>query len=103
MTFWQTATTEQKLAQIDGGIECGMNSVQIAMNCGTYCEAVITLGAYHGRKIPRNYGEKSKRRKSERTRCENMKRNSVKLGMPSEKAFSIFDHQPEPFELEWPA
>jgi hypothetical protein len=24
MTFWKAATTEQKLAQIDGGIECGM-------------------------------------------------------------------------------
>ena len=34
MSFWDTATTEQKLAQIDGGIECGMNASQIAFNCG---------------------------------------------------------------------
>ena len=34
MSFWDTATTAQRLEQIDGGIECGMNAAQIAMNCG---------------------------------------------------------------------
>ena len=34
MSWWDKATTEQRLAQIDGGIECGMNAAQIAFNCG---------------------------------------------------------------------
>lgn len=56
MTFWDTATTEQKLAQIDGGIECGLNASQIAMNCGlTGTQAtparnvVWHFAKYHGR------------------------------------------------------
>lgn len=34
MTFWNTATREEKLAQIDGGIECGMTARQVAMCLG---------------------------------------------------------------------
>lgn len=31
-SWWDTATTEERLAQIDGGIECGMIARQIAKN-----------------------------------------------------------------------
>lgn len=39
--WWYGASVEQRLAQVDGGIECGMTAKQIAMNCGA--------GIYHER------------------------------------------------------
>jgi hypothetical protein len=34
MSWWNTATQAQKLAQIDGGIECGLTARQIAIASG---------------------------------------------------------------------
>jgi hypothetical protein len=107
MTFWKTATTEQKLAQIDGGIECGMNSTQIAMNLGTNPARVTQFASYHRRSFEgRGFqvmGECAKRYASERLKAETEKRISARTGNLGDAAFSIFDHQPEAFELEWPA
>ncbi len=33
-SWWSRASAEQKLAQIDGGIECGMTAKQVSMNVG---------------------------------------------------------------------
>lgn len=57
--WWYSATTEQRLAQIDGGIECGMTAKQVAMNCGArlyenatrVSSPVIKFAGYHGRKF----------------------------------------------------
>lgn len=52
-TWWERASVEDRLAQIDGGIECGMTSRQIAMNCGAPIfkrdNAVLRFGKAHGR------------------------------------------------------
>ena len=49
MTFWTSSTDDQKLSQIDGGIECGMTRTQVAMNCGTTMNAVAYFASRHGR------------------------------------------------------
>lgn len=35
MSFWKTSNLEQKLAQIEGAIECGLTQAQTAVNLGT--------------------------------------------------------------------
>ncbi|WP_421591126.1 hypothetical protein [Shinella sp. M27] len=50
-SWWSRASTEQKLAQIDGGIECLMSARHIAMNLGAEREEVLSFGAYHGRRF----------------------------------------------------
>lgn len=108
MSFWNTATQEQKLAQIDGGIECGMNARQVATNLGTTLGAVGTFARNHGRSFGgraghANHGEHARILGVERSKCESLKRNAEIFGGPSENAFSIFDNNSEAFELEWPA
>ena len=103
-TFWQTATQEQKLAQIDGGIECGMNARQVGTNCGAMRDHVLRFAQLHGRHFAAyNVGAHSRRRSAERFRCEKFKQNTARFGSPHEDAFSIFDNHSEAFELEWPA
>lgn len=55
MTFWTTATREQKLAQIDGGIECGMTARQVAMCLGASTThggaTVLMFAARNGRRF----------------------------------------------------
>ena len=107
MTFWKTATTEQKLDQIDGGIECGINTSQIAANLGSTRIAVRDFAYRHGRSFPGNSGQaigrNSRAYAVERTKCEAIKRNTPRFGSPHEAAFSIFGDHSEAFELEWPA
>ncbi len=59
MTYWEQATQEERLKQIDGGIECGMTSKQIAMclRAPIYGRdgqdnAVKRFGNHHGRHFP---------------------------------------------------
>jgi hypothetical protein len=52
MSFWENSTDAQKLAQIDGGIDCTMTIRQIAMNCGTTPSRLAYFGRIHGRKFP---------------------------------------------------
>lgn len=107
MTFWNTATQEQKLAQIDGGIECGMNSTQIAMNCGTDRIIVIGFAHHRGRKFPHDVGAGKgvlgRKHIGDRLRVEHAKRRVERTGDFGDAAFSIFDNHSEAFELEWPA
>lgn len=58
MTFWSTATNEQRLVQIDAGIELGMTSKQVAMCLGApvyvnRANAVLAFANTHGRSFPR--------------------------------------------------
>ena len=48
-TFWKHASVEQKLAQLDGGIELQMTSAQIAMNVGASAVAVRAFAHHHDR------------------------------------------------------
>lgn len=50
-SWWYRASKDQKLAQIDGGIECGICAKHIAMNVGATVSAAQEFGRYHGRKF----------------------------------------------------
>lgn len=50
-SWWSRASKDQKLAQIDGGIDCGMFARHIAMNVGASVSAVQEFGRRHGRKF----------------------------------------------------
>lgn len=50
-SWWSRASRDQKLAQIDGGIECGVSAKHIAMNVGASVSAVHEFGRRHGRKF----------------------------------------------------
>jgi len=58
MSWWDNATQTERLAQIDGGIECGMTSKQIAMCLRApiyddgFANAVKVFGNRHGRHFP---------------------------------------------------
>lgn len=107
MSFWENATTEQKLAQIDGGIECGMNAPQIAMNCAATVNQILGFSGYHGRRFrANNFNASSIKHMAERGRVDAAKRISARTGTLGDAAFSIFGNAPqhsEDFELEWPA
>ena len=51
-SWWERATTEQRIAQIKGGIECGMNSRSMATNCGTAAHTLLSFAHHHGISIP---------------------------------------------------
>lgn len=55
-TWWHRASTEQKLAQIDGGIECGMTARQVGLASGRGLNvagwAVASVARRHGRAFP---------------------------------------------------
>lgn len=52
MSWWANASTEQRLAQIDAGIELGMTARQVAMASGIEDARPISRFAfYHGRKF----------------------------------------------------
>ena len=63
-TWWERASTEDRLAQIDGGIECGMTAKQISLCVGASAgHDGGTLRAFatrYGRNFPSTY-EKRKR------------------------------------------
>lgn len=50
-SWWSRASKDQKLAQIDGGIDCGIAAKHIAMNLGATASAVHEFGRRHGRKF----------------------------------------------------
>lgn len=64
-SFWSRSTTAEKLAQIDGGIECGMSSKQIAMCLGAsikgYGAAVRNFALRHNRHMPTSRHESARR------------------------------------------
>ncbi len=50
-SWWSRASREQKLAQIDGGIECGVSAKHIAMNVGASVSAIHEYGRRNGRRF----------------------------------------------------
>ena len=50
-SWWSRASREQKLAQIDGGIECGMSARHIAVNVGVTTSAIHEYGRRNGRRF----------------------------------------------------
>ena len=49
LSWWACASTQQKLAQIDGGIELCLSGRHIAANVGATRAAVLDFGHRHGR------------------------------------------------------
>lgn len=94
--WWYTATRDQKLAQIDGGIELGMNARQVAMVTGALPATVQAFACAYDRHFPgiteigrQKIAQAQKRIWAERRR-----------ELPSE-AFAIFGDHSTPFELEF--
>ena len=50
-SWWHRATQEQRLAQIDGGIRCGMTANQVGMNVGAKGQVVQNFAQQFGRKF----------------------------------------------------
>lgn len=61
--WWYRASTEQRLAQIDAGIELGMTAAQVAMNCGA---AFYSDGKSHVHVFARDHGRKFRNSQEER-------------------------------------
>lgn len=105
MTYWDKASQEQRLAQIDAGIELGMTSKQIAMclrapmyDRDGQDNAVKTFGNRHGRHFPTPREEASRRsgRVSGRISSALKLRNAGYLDVSHKDAFSIFGRSDEP-------
>lgn len=54
MSFWQKASIQQRLAQIDGAIECGLTYKQMAMNMACEDWRQIQYFANHHGRFSRN-------------------------------------------------
>lgn len=67
-TWWDKASTAERLAQIDGGIECGLTAAQIGMTCGASRWAVADFAGSHGRSLVRKKSTFGKSRHHERDR-----------------------------------
>lgn len=102
MSWWANATVEQKLAQIDGGIECGMTARQIGLNCGATLIAVRNFGNYHGRSFPAKFSSMSHQKKAGRSGGAAKRISTARnFGAPNtlmKDAFVIFDRD-EPQRL----
>lgn len=104
MSFWDTASTEQRLAQIDAGIELGMTRKQIAMCLGAPLDnSANALGAFanrHGRSFPVKSEERS--RAGKRGGLIGGLANARRSGAHEtdiKGAFSIFGHSGQSFEI----
>lgn len=101
MSWWSKATTEQRLAQIDGGIECGMSANHIGMNCGTSASTCGAFGRNHGRSFPNKNGRFTKQAKD--TAYILSSRRAAELTGKSETqqpaAFAIFGKSSTPKHL----
>ncbi|OOG75571.1 hypothetical protein B0E45_01180 [Sinorhizobium sp. A49] len=103
-SWWSRASREQKLAQIDGGIECGMSARHIAVNLGATTSAVHEYGRRNGRRFTGTNTRKQQSRAGSIAGLGNARR----LGKPDceiASAFSIFGdfHSEKPMFDEVPA
>ncbi|MDK4720100.1 hypothetical protein PH552_12170 [Rhizobium sp. CNPSo 3968] len=108
MSFWEKSTDKQKLAQIDGGIECRLTIRQIAMNCGTTRAALSHFARKHGRTFPTqspstSYSMKSSARRGGRVAAIIAARTARVPNVLMNDAFSIFgvgaDREPAIFDF----
>lgn len=105
MTYWDKASQEQRLIQIDAGIELGMTSKQIAMclRAPMYDRdggdnAVKTFGNRHGRSFPTSQSESGRRagRIAGRISRAVQFRKAGFIETTHKDAFSIFGRSDEP-------
>lgn len=107
-----TATTEQRLEQIKAGIELGMTSKQVAMNCGCYYADRITSGGDSGGSLVRRFANRHGLTFPKRKTSAGLSRISSALrfhklrrlhdtGVVDVDPFNIFgaETEPQPFEL----
>ncbi len=103
MSFWEKSTDEQKLAQIDGGIECLMTIRQIAMNCRTTQAAVGHLGRKYGRAFPARFSSPAAGKRAISVRAIIAARLARVPNVLMNDAFSIFgsaaDRNPAMFDF----
>lgn len=99
MSWWARATTEQRLAQIDGGISLGMTARQIALNCGTQRDNLYAFGRRRGRTFPATAGDSAASGcfTGDETRAvKRRRRDRVSSEVYARDAFSIFSsHEAE--------
>lgn len=87
--WWYHATDEQRLAQIDGAIECGMTQAQVAINCGANSQGAISMfTSRHGRSFGEANRRSSKLVSASRERMRIMR--SKKSGNMTNDHFNIF-------------
>jgi len=63
MTWWDHASVEQRLAQINGGIECGLTARQIGLCVGARPSQVHAVAINGGLHIPRGQHPGARRSK----------------------------------------
>lgn len=51
-TWWDRASEDEKLGQIDAGIELGMTARQVGINVGATKETIHSFARYRGRNFP---------------------------------------------------
>lgn len=99
MSWWERASTEERLAQIDGGIAVGMSVKQISLNCGAKIytngrSEVLYFGHLHGRKFPRVVT--SAYRDCGRRSVTLRRRSAGLIEVEDFRAFEIFDRTNSP-------
>lgn len=102
MSWWVNASQGERLAQIDGGLECGMTAKQVAMNCCVTVKhaamAVRGFAELHGRRFPARMSEGGRKRVSEACHERNVRRIRSLARIYPDQAFSIFTpDEAEPF------
>jgi len=97
MTFWKTATKEQKLSQIDGGIECGMSARQVGLNLGAAKSTVQWFALENGRRFPMQKTISLQGREALRIAHSRAKSND---NMKINGAFDIFGAKESKWEME---
>ena len=88
LSWWACASTQQKLAQIDGGIELGLSGRHIAINVGAPRAAVLDFGHRHGRTFLA--GATAAQRRADLAAGLERARRRGKLDCDIASAFSIF-------------
>ncbi|TBY54550.1 hypothetical protein E0H59_13790 [Rhizobium leguminosarum bv. viciae] len=103
MTFWDRANTEERLDQIDGGIECGMTSKQIAICLGApiyhdgKSNSVNAFAHRHGRTFPTSRSEIAAKAGKAGGRISSIvgRRRRGEAETANPKAFSLFENRDE--------
>lgn len=67
MTWWKKAAPAQRLAQIDGALECGIAARIVARLLGAEADEVVSFAHQNGRKFGRPKEGLAKRRTYART------------------------------------
>lgn len=81
--WWYTASTEDRLAQIDSAIELGMTAKQCAMNCGCAYDDGASTAGHLVAAFARDYGRPFPAKANtvaQRKNCGNVNRDGVVMG-----------------------